>query len=247
VTIDVAVKDGLEDGEDQLLFLHTPGHSPDSICIILEEEAFFTGDTLLPEITPHPSLANTFIYNRDIFPEEFREGNRIYGLMNYIKSLHRIAGLSLDPFPITLPGHRLFRRGQFNLIDDASDRAGEIIRFHMSRCTEILKTAERSPMKLEDIAVRHFPPRLLKGTGKNLAINEISSHVEVLEECGDVRWSGPEKDAVQATGTKHFLNRIGLYLSSSEPEKRQRKFQGSEDADKSGKDSITRKGIIDEL
>jgi glyoxylase-like metal-dependent hydrolase (beta-lactamase superfamily II) len=247
VTIDVAVKDGREVEEDQLLFIHTPGHSPDSICITLEDEAFFTGDTLLPEITPHPSLVNTFESNCVIFPEEFREKNKIYGLMNYIKSLHRIAGLSPEPFPITLPGHRLFRNGHFNLIHEASDRAREIIRFHMDRCTEILKTAEGSPSKLEDIAVQHFPPRLLKGSGKNLAINEISAHIEVLEECGDVRWSGPEMDAIQPTGTKHFLDRIGVYLDSSESKKRQRTLRGSEDADEPDKEPKGRKGIIDEL
>jgi len=214
VTIDVAVKDNFEVREDQLLFIHTPGHTPDSIGIILEGEVFFTGDTLLPDITPHPSLANFFDSNCSIFPEEFRKGNSIYGLMNYIKSLRRIAEQFSKPFPFTFPAHRLFFNNQFNLIHHASERAEEIIRFHMDRCMDILKIAAQPPSTIEDIAARHFPTRLLKGLGKNLAIDEISAHIEILEECEDIQWTGPEKNTIQPTGTKHFLDRLGVYLNS---------------------------------
>ena len=103
---------------------------------------------------------------------------------------------------------------------------------------------ERSPSRLEDLAVQHFPPRLFKGMGKNPAINEISSHIEVLEECGDVRWGGPEKDVIQPTGTTHFLNRIGSYPYSSDSKKRQGTLPGSDDADEPGKESIEKKGIM---
>lgn len=215
VDLDVTVNDNLEVEEENLLFIHTPGHTPDSIGIILEGEVFFTGDTVLPDITPHPSLATYFNSNCSIFPLEFREGNRIYGLMNYIKSLRRIADLPNNPFLVTLPAHRLFFNNQFNLIHDAGDRAKEIIRFHMDRCSEILEIAERSPSTLEDIATQHFPPRLLKGVGKKLAINEISAHVEILQECGDVRWTGSEKAPVKPTGSKHILDRLGVYLEPS--------------------------------
>ena len=216
VNLDVAVHDNLEVEEENLLFIHTPGHTPDSIGIILEDEVFFTGDTVLPDITPHPSLATFFDSNCSIFPEEFREGNRIYGLMNYIKSLRRIADLPYNPFHLTLPAHRLFFNNQFNLIHDVADRAREIIRFHMDRCSEILEIAEKPPSTLEDIANQHFPPRLLKGLGKNLAINEISAHVELLHECGDVRWAESGKHSIQPTGTTNFLGRLGTYLDPPE-------------------------------
>ena len=78
---------------------------------------------------------------------------------------------------------------------------------------DILEIAARPPSTLEDIAARHFPPRLLKGLGKNLAINEISAHIEILEECADVRWTGPEMNAIQPTGTNNFLDRLGIYLN----------------------------------
>ena len=78
---------------------------------------------------------------------------------------------------------------------------------------DILEIAAKPPSTLEDIAAQHFPPRLLKGLGKNLAINEISAHIEILEECEDVRWTGPEMNAIQPTGTNNFLDRLGIYLN----------------------------------
>ena len=45
---DVAVKDGqlLEVGQVHLRFVHTPGHSPESMCIVAGGTALLTGDTL---------------------------------------------------------------------------------------------------------------------------------------------------------------------------------------------------------
>jgi len=45
---DVVVSDGdvLEIGRIKLRVLHTPGHSKDSICLVLEGKLVFTGDTL---------------------------------------------------------------------------------------------------------------------------------------------------------------------------------------------------------
>ena len=45
---DISVSDGdtVEVGSIKLRVLHTPGHSKDSICIVLGDELVFTGDTL---------------------------------------------------------------------------------------------------------------------------------------------------------------------------------------------------------
>ena len=45
---DIAVKDGqtIELGNTRLLVIHTPGHSEDSICLVVEGKLVFTGDTL---------------------------------------------------------------------------------------------------------------------------------------------------------------------------------------------------------
>lgn len=45
---DISVKDGqtIELGKTRLQVLHTPGHSEDSMCLVLEGQLVFTGDTL---------------------------------------------------------------------------------------------------------------------------------------------------------------------------------------------------------
>lgn len=44
--VSVAENDVISIGGVNLRVLHTPGHSEDSICLIIEKEAVFTGDTL---------------------------------------------------------------------------------------------------------------------------------------------------------------------------------------------------------
>jgi glyoxylase-like metal-dependent hydrolase (beta-lactamase superfamily II) len=48
LTKDISVSDGdtIEVGSIKLRVLHTPGHSKDSICLVLGDELVFTGDTL---------------------------------------------------------------------------------------------------------------------------------------------------------------------------------------------------------
>lgn len=45
---DISVRDGdtMDVGNLQLRFIHTPGHSPESMCIIVNDFALLTGDTL---------------------------------------------------------------------------------------------------------------------------------------------------------------------------------------------------------
>jgi len=212
LSIDFDIKDDQSLPDDDLGFIFTPGHSPDSICIVLEDEVIFTGDTILPDITPHPSLAHDFEANRRILPEGYREENVVYGLMTYIKSLTKITSLSSQPLQATFPAHRLFYNGQFNVISSSSGRAKETIQFHIDRCGEILKIIDNKVATIEDIAIRHFPPSLLAGMGKLLAINEVKAHIEIMEELGDICWVGEEKNVVQRTGSNNFLITMGAYL-----------------------------------
>jgi glyoxylase-like metal-dependent hydrolase (beta-lactamase superfamily II) len=196
---------------DSLSFIFTPGHSPDAICVVLEDEVIFSGDTLLPDITPHPTLSSTFKVNRRILPDSYSYENTIYGLINYIKSLHKLAGLTPQPRAI-FPGHRLFYNGGFNLIHSLYGRAREIIQFHIDRCRDILRIIGSKPTGLDEIAFQHFPASSLAGAGKLMARDEVMAHVEVMEKCGDVCWVGENQDMVQCTGSNNFLNVIGTYL-----------------------------------
>jgi glyoxylase-like metal-dependent hydrolase (beta-lactamase superfamily II) len=209
--VDFSIKDDQRLPDEDLSFLFTPGHSPDSICIVLEDEVIFTGDTLLPDITSHPSLVYAFEVNKRILPEEYRRSNDVYGLMNYIKSLSKVAYLNSQPLKATFPGHRLFHNGRFNLLD-SSERAKEIIRFHIDRCRNILRIIDNKPMAIVDVAVQHFPPSLLAGFGKVLARDEIKAHLEIMEACGDIRWTDESKELVKRTGTSNYLKAIEAYL-----------------------------------
>ena len=87
-----------------------------------------------------------------------------------------------------------------------------IIQFHIDRCSDILRIVDGKPSGIDDIAVQHFEPELLEGVGKYAARNELTAHIEVMEQCGDVRWVDENRDMVQSTGSKNYLDLIGSYL-----------------------------------
>ena len=209
--VDFAINDGQKLPDEDLSFLFTPGHSPDSICVVLEDEVIFTGDTVLPDITSHPSLVYAFEVNRRVLPEGYRRSNDVYGLMNYIKSLSKVAYLSSQPLKAMFPAHRLFYNGRFNLLD-SSERAKEIIRFHVDRCRDILRIIDNKPTGIADIVVQHFPPSQLTGFGRMLAEDEIRAHIEIMEACGDVCWTDENKKLVKRTGTNNYLKAIEVHL-----------------------------------
>jgi glyoxylase-like metal-dependent hydrolase (beta-lactamase superfamily II) len=212
LNIDFFIEDGKVLPDDDLSFIYTPGHCPDSVCTILEEEIIFPGDTLLHDITPHPSRVYAFEVNRRILPEGYNTENTIYGLMVYIRSLNKIASNVSQPFKATFPAHRLYYGGQFNLIHSSADRAKEIIQFHIDRCSDILRIVDGKPTGIDDIAIQHFEPELLEGVGKFAARNELTAHIEVMENCGDVRWVDGKRDMVISTGSKYYLDFMGAYL-----------------------------------
>ena len=212
LSIDFFIEDDQVLPGDDLSFLYTPGHSPDAVCTILDDEVLFPGDTMLHDITPHPSRMYSFQVNRRILPEGYNTENTIYGLMVYIKSLNKIANHILQPFEATFPAHRLYYGSKFNLIQSSADRVREIIQFHIDRCGDILRIIDGKSTGIDDIAVQHFEPELLKGSGKFAARSELNAHIEVMEQCGDVRWVNENRDIVQSTGSKNYLDLLRIYL-----------------------------------
>lgn len=210
--IDSIIEDGKTLPEEDISFVFTPGHAPDSVCVNLEDEVLFTGDTILPDITPHPSTSHTFQLNRSILPEEYRSENTVYGLIVYIRSLKKIASLPSQPIKATFPAHRLFYNGNFNLIHSSADRARDIIQFHINRCQDILRIIGGKPTGVRDIVHQHFAPGLLAGMGELLAKKEIIAHLEVMEESGDVRWIGENRETVQNTGSNNYRCLIEEYV-----------------------------------
>jgi len=200
LTLDRPVRDGLQ--ADGLTYYYTPGHSPDELCILFDG-VMFTGDHVLPQITPHPSVSRSHASFRSFLPEPYRIDNRIFGLKALLRSLMRVAAMGggID----ALPAHRAYHHGKFNPI--GLERAAEIVDHHIWRCRDLVDILKAGPRDLASLTREHFAHRELNDSNFFLAVTEVMSHVELLEETGDVsvdaapgggefggaiRWSGTE-------------------------------------------------------
>lgn len=181
--------------------LHVPGHSPDCVAVLLNDEVILTGDAILPEITPHPSREKYFKSTRCMLPSHFASADQLYGFRAYIRSVKNLRKIS-DEFPnlTVLPGHRFTSNGDFNLMN-LGQRCDELIQHHIQRCSDILKLITSMPKTPEEIAHEYFEPELLKGFGMHLATNELLSHFELLELSGDIVWTVGK---VVSTGNRGF-------------------------------------------
>jgi len=177
--LDLPVTDELSAGG--LTFYYTPGHSPDELCILFDQ-VLFSGDHILPLITPHPSVAMTYNSYRATLPAAYQDNNDIYGLKALLASLKRMAALSGDL--TVLPAHRAFHKGQFNPI--GLERATEIMEHHRERCYEITEIMKNGPIDLVSLTRQYFSDRKLEEQNFFLAFTEIMAHVELMQEAGDI-------------------------------------------------------------
>jgi len=188
--------------------LHVPGHSPDCLAFVIDDEVILTGDTILPEITPHPTREQYFEGTQCMLPSHYDEAQQLYGLRAYIRSVKRLRDLSSGlPSLAVFPGHRLVSNGQWNLLN-LGDRCDELIQHHIQRCSDILDLIDSQPMTPAEIAHKHFEPQLLTGFGINLAINEVLSHSELLELSGDVTWVDGKIASTGKRGFESFIEGI---------------------------------------
>ena len=177
--LDLPVTDELSAGG--LTFYYTPGHSPDELCILFDQ-VLFSGDHILPLITPHPSVAMTYNSYRATLPKAYQDNNDIYGLKALLASLKRMAALGGDL--TVLPAHRAFHKGQFNPI--GLERATEIMEHHRERCYEITEIMKNGPIDLVSLTRQYFSDRKLEEQNFFLAFTEIMAHVELMQEAGDI-------------------------------------------------------------
>ncbi|MFH0788275.1 MAG: hypothetical protein V2B13_11765, partial [Pseudomonadota bacterium] len=185
---------------------HLPGHTPDSLAVQIGEEALIVGDVLLPEITPHPSQERFYQLTDAILPLQYTQAALIYGLRAYLRSLKHLREIAVRfPDLLVLPGHRLFNNHHWNVIDLRA-RVDEVIEHHIQRCGAIVEILKNGPRTAEEIAREHFDPKLLKGFGSNMAVNEILSHAEFLQHSRDIRWN--EDQTLEGLGSGHFESLI---------------------------------------
>ena len=180
-------------------FFYTPGHSPDELCIQYGR-VMFSGDHILPQVTPHPSVALSYQRFREELAQGFRNGNDYYGLRVFLKSLKKVQGLGAD---ITvLPAHRAYFGGKFNVT--GLERAEEIIEHHRQRCQDLLGLIGGGTPDLQTVTRKHFSHIGLEGGNFHLAFTEVISHLEFLSEVGDVEMGVGDGTKVRRRGSENF-------------------------------------------
>jgi glyoxylase-like metal-dependent hydrolase (beta-lactamase superfamily II) len=186
--------------------IHTPGHCADSVVLLIDGEAMLVGDTILPEITPHPTLEANFSIMKPALPDRFSEPQQLFGLRAYIRSLKRLRATngSADKI-LVLPAHRLYTQDGWNHLD-LNGRIDELLQHHADRCHDILEVVSGEPKTPQEIATEYFQPGLLKGYGIHLAIKEIMSHCELMEISGDVDIL--EDGKISSNGGENFRSLI---------------------------------------
>ena len=187
--------------------MYTPGHSIDQICIAMNG-AVFTGDHILPQITPHPTIKRTYPDQiLDAMPSGLQDRDEHYGLACYLKSLGKT--LRLDVRTTVFPAHRLFNDGRFNMRN--LQRAREIVRHHVKRLERIVELINQGADTPVKVTAGLFPARKLMGGGFFAAVSEVVSHLELLADIGDIRVF--QNGRIQTTGTDTFHARIEAMMA----------------------------------
>ncbi len=146
--------------------VHTPGHAPDHLCFVLEEEqALFSGDNVL-------GVGTTVI------PEESGD------LATYLRSLERL----LEEKPRRIyPAHG-------PCIEDGVAKLREYHAHRLERERQVLAVLEHDPapvMQIVRTIYAKYPERLYPA-----AAVQIGQHLRKLEREGRVRSSGAGESAV---------------------------------------------------
>ncbi|MGA8831742.1 MAG: MBL fold metallo-hydrolase [Desulfomonilaceae bacterium] len=151
--------------------IHTPGHTPGSICIFNRVDGtLFSGDSLLEKISSNPMAAIG----------SPAENVNYRSLERYLASLEVIEGL---PVKAVLPGHG-------PPFSNHRKRVREIHTHHGVRMTEVLSIFEKNNTNLATgggvtgftVANRLF--HCLEGIELFLGLSEAQGHLEVLEQKG---------------------------------------------------------------
>ncbi|MFF3940181.1 MBL fold metallo-hydrolase [Streptomyces phaeofaciens] len=168
----------------RLRAIWTPGHTPGHVCLHLEEEhpgglpghgRLFSGDHVLPEITPHIGLY-----------EDPDDATVTDPLGDYLDSLERVGRLA--PAEI-LPAHQ-------HPFTDAPSRVRELLTHHEARLTDLLALLS-SPLTAWQLAERmewNRPWAQIPYGSRNIAVSEAEAHLRRLVKLGRaeaVTGSGP--------------------------------------------------------
>lgn len=156
----------------------TPGHTPGHVCLHLEEAhpaagegvpghgRLFSGDHLLPGITPHIGLY-----------EDPDDATVTDPLGDYLDSLERVA--ALDPAEV-LPAHQ-------HAFTDAPARVRALLRHHEERLAglrALLLGAPLTPWQLAEAMEWNRPWADIPYGSRNIAVSEAEAHLRRLVKQG---------------------------------------------------------------
>ncbi|WP_234343426.1 MBL fold metallo-hydrolase [Streptomyces sp. WM6372] len=158
----------------RLRAIWTPGHTPGHVCLHLEEQhpanlpgngRLFSGDHLLPGISPHIGLYEA--------PEDTRVTDP---LGDYLDSLERIG--RLDPAEV-LPAHQY-------AFTDAPARVRELLRHHEERLTGLweLLAEPLTPWGLAERMEWNRPWEQIPYGSRTIAVSEAEAHLRRLVKQG---------------------------------------------------------------
>jgi glyoxylase-like metal-dependent hydrolase (beta-lactamase superfamily II) len=158
----------------RLRAMWTPGHTPGHVCLHLEEEhparlpghgRLFSGDHLLPGISPHIGLY-----------EDPDDATVTDPLGDYLDSLERIGRLGVAE---VLPAHQY-------AFADAAGRVRELLDHHEERLTGLLGllATPLTPWQLAERMEWNRPWEQIPYGSRNIAVSEAEAHVRRLVKLG---------------------------------------------------------------
>ncbi|WP_328678404.1 MBL fold metallo-hydrolase [Streptomyces sp. NBC_00322] len=158
----------------RLRAIWTPGHTPGHVCLHLEEDhpakrpgngRLFSGDHLLPEITPHIGLY-----------EDPDDATVTDPLGDYLDSLERIGRLA--PAEV-LPAHQY-------AFPDAASRVRELLGHHEERLAGLLALLAEplTPWQVAERMEWNRPWDQIPYGSRNIAVSEAEAHLRRLVKLG---------------------------------------------------------------
>ncbi|MFJ9584564.1 MBL fold metallo-hydrolase [Streptomyces acidicola] len=158
----------------RLRAIWTPGHTPGHVCLHLEEShpaqlpghgRLFSGDHLLPEISPHIGLY-----------EDPDDATVTDPLGDYLDSLERVGRLAAAEI---LPAHQY-------AFTEAPSRVGELLAHHEQRLAGLLTLLSNplTPWQLAERMEWNRPWADIPHGSRNIAVSEAEAHLRRLVKLG---------------------------------------------------------------
>lgn len=163
-----------------LTALQMPGHTPGNMVLIHEAEGWlFSGDQLLPEITPTPAI-------QPLPPGQGEGAWRFHSLPHFVASLKRLATLHLTR---CFPGHG-------DPFDDVAGAIATNLAAIEQRTDRVLcELRELHEATLYDIAERLYPRAVRRRFWQ--IISTVQGHLDLLEAEGTAAARGHGYDYVR--------------------------------------------------